>query len=161
MSESQKYNRFTFCPDDYQKNGSHADYFPEPDSVDWDAMWADFGTFVRLAIKNGYQCHLWFDGYTLVVDYNYSDQSISGVSLEWIGENEYVECYTKPSDSDEDEEHPIPVRKETIPVSWIEDQVDNGKWDELVRRWNEYISRVPDEMLDSGPAFEWDSGKGV
>lgn len=158
MSEIQKYNRFTFAPDDYKKPGVHTGLFPDEDEVKWDEMWKDCASFVRLAIKNSYQCHVWHDGYTLVVDYNYLDESIAGATLEWVGENEYVESYNKP---EEEEEDPVPIRKDVIPVSWVENQDDKGKWQELVRRWDEYISRVPDEMRDdaNGPTFEWDYGK--
>ena len=90
MSETQRYNRFTFCQDDYKKPGVHFNVFPDADEVDWDALWAAYTDFIRLAVKNGYQCHTWYDGYTLVVDYNYLDETISGVSLEWVGEDEKI-----------------------------------------------------------------------
>lgn len=29
------------------------------------------------------------------------------------------------------------IRKDSIPIDWIESQVDKGKWAELVQRWAE------------------------
>ena len=29
------------------------------------------------------------------------------------------------------------IRKNSIPIDWIESQVDKGKWSELVQRWTE------------------------
>lgn len=34
---------------------------------------------------------VWFDGLTIVIEYNYKDVGLSGVSLEWLDENEYIE----------------------------------------------------------------------
>lgn len=52
-----------------------------------------FDTFIRIAVRNGYQCRIWHDGLTLVIEYNYQDEGMSGTSLQWVGENEYVEKY--------------------------------------------------------------------
>ena len=51
----------------------------------------DISDFTRIAIKNGYQMKVWSDECTIVIEYNYKDESLSGVSLEWLNENEYIE----------------------------------------------------------------------
>ena len=85
----QKYSRFVFCPDDYKEYDEHT----REDSVNECKMWEDIQEFIRLAIKNGYQCRIWCDSYSICVDYNYLDESLSGVTLEWLGEDEFVDSY--------------------------------------------------------------------
>ena len=92
----KKYETITFCANDYEVKDKHTGEL----EVSEYNMWEDVKDFLRIAIKNGYQCKLWFDGLTLVVEYNYLDESMSGVSLSWIGENEYIESY----DGEEKEE---------------------------------------------------------
>ena len=84
-----KFSRFTFCPDDYKER----DKTTGEEFVNEYAMYEDIKDFLRLALKNGYQCRVWFDSYTICIDYNYQDESISCVSLEWVGENEFVDTY--------------------------------------------------------------------
>ena len=85
----RKYNRIEFCQEDYHEID---DLTGESEFNEYE-FWEDFKDFMRIAIKNNYQCHVWFDGLTLAVDYNFQDPSISGVSLEWLGEDEYIETF--------------------------------------------------------------------
>ncbi len=81
-----KFNRFTFCPDDYKERNENT----QEEYVNEYAMYEDIKSFIRLAVKNGYQCRVWHDSYTICIDYNYQDESLSSVSLEWLGEHEYI-----------------------------------------------------------------------
>ena len=85
---NNRYNTISFCSNDYRK--------PDPENfsktyIDEFDMYRDISDFMRIAIKNGYQMKVWFDGLTIVIEYNYKDESLSGVSLEWLDENEYIE----------------------------------------------------------------------
>lgn len=53
---------------------------------------------------------------------------------EWQGVYGFVDC-----DIFEDNENMIDrvPAADVIPVAWIEAQVDNGKWTELIQRWSE------------------------
>ena len=85
---SNKYNTISFCRNDYIK--------PDPENfsktyIDEFDMYRDISDFMRIAIKNGYQMKVWSDELTIVIEYNYKDVGLSGVSLEWLDENEYIE----------------------------------------------------------------------
>ena len=95
----KKYETITFCSEQYLVK-DEATGRSEPSEY---LMWEDVKNFLRIAIKNGYQCKLWFDGLTLVVEYNYMDEAMSGVSLNWLGENEYIETCTKAGESNGEE----------------------------------------------------------
>ncbi len=82
----KRYNSFSFCRNDYEYENPTTG----KKEVNEYMMYEDIKDFLRIAIKNGYQCRIWFDGYTVVIDYNYQDESLSGVSLEWLGEHEYI-----------------------------------------------------------------------
>lgn len=82
----KKYERMCFCEESYKK---YYDYSKKKE-VDESSMWDDIKDFMRIAVKNGYQMRVTFDGMTVIIDYNYQDQSMSGASLEWIGDDEYV-----------------------------------------------------------------------
>lgn len=85
MSQN-KYSSFCFCRDDYMEKNETLG----KEEVNEYVMYEDIKEFIRLAIRNGYQCRVRFDGYTVVIDYNYQDESLSGVSLEWLNEHEYI-----------------------------------------------------------------------
>ena len=60
-----------------------------------DQLFKDVTAFIRILTKNGYMCKVRYDGITCSVEYNFEDESISNVSLEWVGEGEYVEQIQK------------------------------------------------------------------
>ena len=83
-----KYNTISFCSNDYRK--------PDPENfgktyIDEFDMYRDISDFMRIAIKNGYQMKVWSDELTIVIEYNYKDVGMSGVSLAWLDEDEYIE----------------------------------------------------------------------
>lgn len=80
----------TFCEDDYMEYGKNREQF-----FNSKKMYDDIRDFIRIIIQNGYQMKMWFDGMTVCVEYNYRDESMSGVSLEWLDENEYIEKYNQ------------------------------------------------------------------
>lgn len=85
---SNKYNTISFCSNDYRK--------PDPENfgktyIDEFDMYRDISDFMRIAIKNGYQMKVWSDELTIVIEYNYKDVGMSGVSLAWLDEDEYIE----------------------------------------------------------------------
>lgn len=88
---NDKHNTFTFCENDYSQYGHDGTK----------EMYADIGEFIRIAVKNGYKMAIWYDGMTVGVEYNYQDESLSGVSLEWIGDDEYVARYDDSPGEDE------------------------------------------------------------
>lgn len=76
-----KYNTFTFCI---------SDYLDENDEENEFLMYSDIMKFIQLAFKNGYQMKLWYDGMTVVIEYDYQDACLGGSSLEWLSNDEYV-----------------------------------------------------------------------
>ena len=85
---NNKYNTISFCSNDYRK--------PDPENfgktyIDEFDMYRDISDFMRIAIKNGYQMKVWSDELTIVIEYNYKDAGMSGVSLAWLDEDEYIE----------------------------------------------------------------------
>lgn len=76
---SIKYNTIEFCREDYKDDGEHDEF----------AMWSDIQEFLRIAIKNGYQMKIWDDGETIVVEYNYRDELLSDIGLEWLDCDQY------------------------------------------------------------------------
>ena len=85
---SNKYNTISFCSNDYRK--------PDPENfgktyIDEFDMYRDISDFMRIAIKNGYQMKVWSDELTIVIEYNYKDVGMLGVSLAWLDEDEYIE----------------------------------------------------------------------
>lgn len=84
-----KYSRISFCRESYRQ---YYDCLGKED-INYEVMYDDIKNFIRIAIQNGYQCKFWSDEITVVVEYNYQDECLSGVSLEWLNENEYIaEC---------------------------------------------------------------------
>ena len=86
----KKYSDISFCTENYKESNPD---MPYEETINEYEMISDISDFIRLCIKNGYQMKIWYDGMTVVIEYNYQDESLSGVSLEWVGENEYVETY--------------------------------------------------------------------
>ena len=86
MSDKHKFNTFSFCEKDYQEYYEYS-HKREPNFT---AMWEDISAFIRIALKNGYQIKITYDGMTVIIEYNYQDETLSGVSLEWLGEDEYI-----------------------------------------------------------------------
>lgn len=93
----KKYSAICFCAQDYMKP---RDYMGRIE-VDMDKMYNDISDFIRIAIHNGHQMKIWDDGLTVCIEYNYKDGNMSGVSLEWLGEDEYVETCTQSDDESE------------------------------------------------------------
>ena len=65
-------------------------------------MWDDIKDFIRIAVRNGYQMRVRYDGMTVMVDYNYQDGALADCSLEWIGPDEYVGDYIVDEELDEE-----------------------------------------------------------
>ena len=82
----KKYNSIEFCPDNYIE---YNDYLNK-DCVDFDAMYADIGAFIRIALKNDYQLKLWTDGYTTAIEYNSNDPGMGDPSLVWVGDDQFI-----------------------------------------------------------------------
>lgn len=91
-----KHNSFSFYRGDYEE---YYDVLNKKD-YNYEAMYDDIKNFIRIAVKNNYQMKIWCDGETVVVEYNYKDDGMSGVSLEWLDENEYI-CNSEPDCSPE------------------------------------------------------------
>ena len=89
----QKYSTFTFCRDDYEEENKSTGRRELNEYM----MFEDIKEFIRLSIKNGYQCRIWDDGLTICVEYNYLDPDY-GIRLEWLSEDEYVESFQKEDD---------------------------------------------------------------
>lgn len=51
-------------------------------------LFSDMQDFIRILLDNERQIKIWFDGMTYVIEYNYQDEELSGVSLEWVGDGE-------------------------------------------------------------------------
>lgn len=77
-----KYSCISFCLPEYEERGETEDDRSR-----------DISDVLRILLKNGYQCRIWDDGMTICVEYNHLDESMSGVSLEWLGEDEYIGNY--------------------------------------------------------------------
>ena len=90
-----KYNVIEFCTTDYEER----DRFYET-RINEKKLFEDIAEFIRIATKNGYQCRVWFDGTTYAVEYNFLDREKSDVTLEWVGEDEYVEKCGKAESDD-------------------------------------------------------------
>lgn len=88
---SEKFNTISFCRDDYKE---YYDCLGK-EEVNCDKMFDDIKEFIRIALRNGYQMRIWDDGLTIVVEFNYQDENMSGVGLEWLNENEYVASYAE------------------------------------------------------------------
>ena len=80
----KKYESIAFCESTYE---GYNEYLGR-NVVDYDEMYSDISSFIRMAIKNGYQMKIWYDGLTVSIEYEYQDESMSGVCLEWLNEDE-------------------------------------------------------------------------
>lgn len=102
---NDKCNSFTFFKGNYLKT-FHADrYSFSDDDVDYKKMYTDIAIFISLLIRNGQQVKICSDEYCVIVEYNDQDEALSGVSLEWIGENEFIGSYDDGCEAcDEDKE---------------------------------------------------------
>lgn len=83
-----KFSAICFCREDYKKTPGI--YYGQAAEYDETKMMNDIRDFIRIAMQNGYQMKIWYDGLTVCIEYNYQDEAMSGVSLNWLGENEYV-----------------------------------------------------------------------
>ena len=77
-----KYNTISFCTSNYNDKYGQ--------TIDEEKLFHDISDFLRIAMKNGYQCKMWFDGVTYVIEFE-KNEELSGTSLEWVGEDEYIE----------------------------------------------------------------------
>lgn len=91
-----KFNTITFCTADYME---YNDYLHK-EVANKDEMFDDIKEFIRIATKNGYQMKIWYDEMTVVIEFNYRDEAFTGVGLEWLGEDEYIETLSE-VDNDE------------------------------------------------------------
>jgi len=92
----KKYSTMCFCEDDYKE---YYDYSRQKE-VNETKMWDDIKDFMRIAVKNGYMMKVHYDGMTVMIDYNYQDEGMAGVSLEWLGEDEYIGSYKEEKNLD-------------------------------------------------------------
>lgn len=88
---NKRYNSFSFCRNDYEDE----DPTTGKKEVNEYMMYEDIKNFLRIAIKNGYQCRIWDDGLTVVVEYDYQDRDLANSSLEWLSQDEYVESFNR------------------------------------------------------------------
>ena len=93
-----KFNTISFCRESYKE---FYDCLGKK-SVNETKLFEDITAFIKVAIQNDYQMRIWDDGLTIVIEYNHQDESLSGVSLEWLDENEYVEKYIEDNEGDEE-----------------------------------------------------------
>ena len=89
---TQKFNAISFFRADYEVPNQYPLPGHRPE-IDEAKLMNDIRDFIRIAMRNGYQMKIWYDGLTVCIEYNYQDESLSGVSLNWLGENEYVDTY--------------------------------------------------------------------
>ena len=84
--DTSKFNTISFCRESY------TEYYDclNKKAINDTKLFEDVTSFIKVAIQNGYQMRIYDDGVTIVIEYNYKDESLSGVSLEWLGEDEYV-----------------------------------------------------------------------
>lgn len=94
---NNKYETVEICEENYKRPGI---IDPTTEEVDCEELFDDVKTLVRILLKNGYQMRIWNDGLTTAIQYNYRDESMTGVSLEWLGEDEYVGAYEKEEPED-------------------------------------------------------------
>lgn len=87
----KRYNSFSFCRNDYEDENLTTG----KKEVNEYMMYEDIKDFLRIAIKNGYQCRIWDDGLTVVVEYDYLDRDLADSSLEWLSQDEYVESFNR------------------------------------------------------------------
>ena len=92
---SDKYNTMSFCTRDYVdiKTGDVNEY----------VLFEDIAEFLRIVMRNGYQCKVWFDSLTYVIEFQEREE-LSGVSLEWLGEGEFIERYPRDGEAERPEE---------------------------------------------------------
>lgn len=95
---NNKYETVEICEENYKRPGI---IDPTTEEVDYEELFDDVKTLVRILLKNGYQMRIWNDGLTTAIQYNYRDESMTGVSLEWLGDDEYVGSYEKEDPEDE------------------------------------------------------------
>ena len=88
-------NTISFFSDNYTDFGE-----TEPNDY---MRFSDIAEFIRIALKNGRVLKIWSDEYTVVVEYDYHDPELAEYSLEWIGENEYVESYDNNEEDENDD----------------------------------------------------------
>ena len=84
---NKKCNTFSFCMKDYEEYNE----YPCKEEINESSMWEDIATFIRIAMKNGYCLKVHFDGLTVIIEYNYDDPGMGDPTLEWVGEDEYIE----------------------------------------------------------------------
>lgn len=84
---NEKYNTMEFIIDRYTKQKWNE---PNEEEIDYDALFEDVKSFIQMAIKNEYQLRIWSGDTTIVVEYDLLDECMSGSTLVWLGEDEYV-----------------------------------------------------------------------
>ncbi|MBP5462735.1 MAG: hypothetical protein J6Y20_11535 [Lachnospiraceae bacterium] len=87
----KNYNTFSFCKNNYKEYNEYS----RKQEVNETRLWDDVAAFLRTASQNGYQMRIWCDEMTVVVEYNYQDEALSGCELRWLGENEFVDTWEK------------------------------------------------------------------
>lgn len=85
----EEVNTISFCKSDYMEYNERI----QKDEFNEYQMHNDIHEFVRIAIKNGYQMRIWYDGLTVVIEYDYLDRKMCGKELVWLGEDEYISKY--------------------------------------------------------------------
>lgn len=72
----KKYSEISFCIKNYK---------------DYDEMMYGVKDCLQVLLQNGYQVQLYDEEhYVVVIRFNYRDESMSGVTLEWLGEDDVI-----------------------------------------------------------------------
>lgn len=88
-----KFNSLAFFKGNYLKT-YHADRYDfKDDDVDYKKMFSDIAVFISILTRNQQHMKIWTDEYCVVVEYNDQDESLSGVSLDWLGDDEFIGSY--------------------------------------------------------------------
>ena len=79
------------------------DVFPFEPSHEQCLAMNKLALFVDDPVQRKAQMRTWFDGLTIVIEYNYQDESLAGSRLEWLNENEYIESYLREEEQTDNE----------------------------------------------------------
>ena len=92
---NNKFEKIEFCEESYKEGGRFGE-------INYAKMYGDIAKFIQILLRNGYIMKIWSDDMTVAIEYNYKDEEMAGVSLEWLAENEYIETYAPEKEVEED-----------------------------------------------------------
>lgn len=149
------YSEIVFCPDDYLEYNQYS----KQEEINEAQMYEDIATLMRIAMKCKYQMRIYNDGYSIVIQFDYLDPSLSDATLEWI-QNSDADEEKKEEERDSTEGDKcmaIKVSKKDWQYSIntkfkdIKDIVSNGGGVILVTEYGNYLS--PYEIEDDFITF--------